>query len=220
MPDVVRFQTGDRPWSENVLMQYVETEWRRRLKLIRGKLRIVGPDRDPGPYRERDDAIHRAAQEITSSDTGTVLRLENERDKGVRARVVDAQNPFGPVYHTTGPCRDDYPNMVIRHNAGGQIVKMQEPALEAYAEAERLNGRPIRITGEGWRSCAIQSALYRSDPGRFANPAYSRHCRGLAIDVFNTPDNLTAKAKTALESVGFCFGVNGEPWHAAYTECG
>ena len=90
----------------------------------------------------------------------------------------------------------------------------------AYAEAERLNGRPIRITGEGWRSCNSQYVLYHSDPGRFADPARSRHCRGLAIDVYNTADNLTAKAKASLEYVGWNFAVPGELWHASFLERG
>lgn len=217
----VKFQTGDKAWSDDVLMQDVEAEWRKRLKAIRGDLRLDSPGEMPGPFRKRDEAITRAVHQVMSqTKPGLTIFVSNDKGKGVRAHVVASQHPFGQIFHTTGPCKDDYPNMVNDHNAAGQIVKLQKPAMLAYHEAERLNGRAIRITGEGFRSCSLQWSLYNSDPGRFANPNDSRHCRGLAIDVENTPENLTAKAKTSLVSVGFCFGVSGEPWHAAYTECG
>lgn len=216
---VVRFQNNDKPWSEDVLMQDVDAEWRRRLKPFRGDLRLDSPGETPGPYRKRDDAIRRGVKRIMSSEPGDMVFISNARGKGVRARVVDAQNPFGVVYHTVGPCKDDYENIVYDHNAAGQLVKLQRPAMLAYHEAERMNGAPIRITGIGWRSCASQDALYRSDPSRFAPSERSRHCRGLAIDVYNTADNLTTLAKGCLEAVGFCQGVSGEPWHFAYTEC-
>lgn len=135
--------------------------------------------------------------------------------------------PFGDIWPCEGICKDNYRNIVISQNAGGQIVKLQEPAMRAYHEAERLNGRKlpwkkhrkpkaIRITGEGWRSCFSQAALYHSDPGRFANPNDSRHCRGLAIDVFNDRADLNTRTRRCLRRVGFSFPVSGEPWHACY----
>ena len=137
--------------------------------------------------------------------------------------------PFGDIFPHVSPCKDDFPNIVTDHNAAGQIVKLQEPAMRAYHEAERLNGRklpwhkhrtpkPIRITGIGFRSCADQTDLYvhSSPPGRFAPPDSSRHCNGLAIDVYNDTTNLNTRTKRCLIKVGFSFPVSGEPWHACY----
>ncbi len=214
-----RFQTNDKPWSDDVLMDDVEAEWRKRLKPFRGDLRLDSPDELPGPFRKRDDAITRGVHTVTTqTKPGLIVFISNAKGKGVRVRVAESENPFGPIFRTTGPCNDSYPNIVVGQNAAGQRVKLQKPALLAYQEAERLNGRPIRITGEGFRSCASQWSLYRSEPGRFANPDSSRHCRGLAIDVYNTADNLTPKAKSSLEAVGFNFAVSGEPWHCSYLE--
>jgi len=141
------------------------------------------------------------------------------------------KTPFGDIFPTQGRCKDDYPTIITFQNAAGQLMRLQAPAMRAFLEAERLNGRKlpwrkhrrpkaIRITGEGWRSCASQASLYRSDPGRFADPASSRHCRGLAVDVYNTPDNLTRRARRALQRTGWRFAVAGEPWHASYWEAG
>jgi len=141
------------------------------------------------------------------------------------------KTPFGAIYPTEGPCYDNYANIVTFHNTAGQLMKLQEPAKRAWLEAERLNGRKlpwkklrkpkaIRITGEGWRSCSSQTALWQSDSHRFAYPGGSRHCRGLAVDVYNTPDNLTARAKRSLEACDWNFGVSGEPWHCSFWESG
>lgn len=137
--------------------------------------------------------------------------------------------PFGDIFPTVGRCRDSYVNLVTFQNAAGQLIKLQEPASRAFLKAELLNGRKlpwrkhrkpkaIRITGEGFRSCADQSALYSSDPGRFADPNGSRHCRGLAVDVDTASTNLTRRAKRALERCSWNFAVEGEPWHASYWE--
>jgi hypothetical protein len=215
--NVYRFQVNDNPWrDEDVLAQDLAAKWSKLLRPFRGKLRLDSPGADPGPYRQRPDAIHRGVTAMTHGETGTVIFIANEAHKGVRCRSVVSLHPYGPIFPCTGPCKDDYPNMVIRHNAGGQLFKMQEPAALAYAEAERINGRPIRITGEAWRSCSQQSALYHSDPGRFANPDTSRHCRGLAMDVYNDSVNLNTKSRAALISVGFSAPVNGEPWHYCF----
>jgi len=217
MTDTYRFQVNDNPWRDEVVLpQDIEAKWAKLLRPFRGKLRLDSPDADPGPYLQRPDAIHRGVTKITHGDTGTIVFISNERHKGVRCRSVDLKHPYGPIFPCVGPCKDDYPNIVIRHNRGGQLFKMQEPAALAYAEAERIYGKCIRITGEAWRSCSQQSALYRSDPKRFANPDGSRHCRGLAMDVYNDSTNLNTKSKAALESVGFSFPVAGEPWHCCY----
>ncbi|MGH2595789.1 MAG: hypothetical protein ACRDH7_07475 [Actinomycetota bacterium] len=218
---LAKFQTNDKPWSDPVLPQDWESTYRKRLIPFRGELRLDSPGELPGPYRPRKEAIHRAVTRFDHEDNpGLTIFISNRAHKGVRAQLIRVNQPFGPIFHTTGPCKDNYPNIVVDHNAAGQLVKLQRCSMLAYHEAERLNGKPITITGEGWRSCSQQSALYHSDPGRFANPDDSRHCRGLAIDVTNTPANLTTKAKASLESVGFCQGVSGEPWHFAFSECG
>lgn len=213
-----KFQTNDKPWSEVVLPQDYTREFARRLRSFLGPFHIREQGGQYGPYRKREEAVHRAVTRLTAGEQGFQLWVANASNKGVRARVIDVENPWGPIYHTTGPCRDDYPNIKVWHNRAGQLVKMQEPALEAYAEAERLNGKAILITGMAWRSCSQQWDLYNSDPGRFANPNTSRHCRGLAMDVAYTSTNLTSKARDALVAVGFNFAVAGEPWHASFIE--
>lgn len=220
---IARFQTNDKPWSDPVLQQTWEHEWGKRLRPFLGPFHQREQGDLFGPYRKRADAVHRVTVKMDGQDKPATFYVENKAHKGVRAHMMFAtpEEAFGKVYHTVGPCKDDYPNMHIDHNMAGQIVKMQEPAMLAYHMAEEINGAAIRITGEGWRSCSQQSILHNSPPpGRFADPDVSRHPRGLAIDVYNTPDNLTPKAKAALEAVGFCQGVPGEPWHFAFTECG
>lgn len=222
---VAKFQTNDKPWSDLVLAQYWRPEWRRRLRPFTGPFHLRNNDGHPpvddfGPYRARDEIIDRVLTQMGSGDAGEFFYICNANGKGARAQLRDVDQPFGRVYHTVGPCKDDYPNVTTTHNLAGQLLRGQLPALLAFHEAERLNGRAIRITGEGQRSCSLQSALYRSDPGRFAPPDTSRHCRGLAFDIEYTPSNLTSKARASLEAVGFIFGVSGEPWHCAFMEAG
>lgn len=221
---VAKFQTNDKPWSpEVVLQQDWEREWANRLRPFLGPFHQRELGDQFGPYRKRKDAVHHVTIQMDAQDKPDTFFVANKNNKGVRAHMFFAtpEEAFGKVYHTIDPCQDSYPNMVIDHNMAGQIVKLQESAMLAYHMAEELNGKAIRITGEGWRSCSQQSALHNSPPpGRFADPDVSRHPRGLALDIYNTPDNLTPHAKWALEEVGFCQGVSGEPWHFAFTECG
>lgn len=225
--DVARFQSNDKPWSDDVLPLDWEKEWTRRLRFIKGPYHVKRVNEPPGPARTRPEAVDIVVREMMAAGEKFQIAVWNDDDaskaKVVRARTLSKDNPFGPVYHTTGPCRDDYPNIIKFQNRAGQLMKLQEPAAEAYLQAEAMNGKAITGTGYpfiGWRSCEVQTDLYRSDPGRFANPDDSRHCRGLAVDVTNTPTNLTSRARSCLIEVGFCFGVSGEPWHAAFQECG
>jgi hypothetical protein len=134
---------------------------------------------------------------------------------------------FGDLYLGTGPCKDNYPNIITVQTAAGQMLTLQAPAARAFLQAERLNGRklpwrehrkpkPIAITGVGRRTCASQQAYYDSDHERYAPPSSSRHCRARAVDIFNTARNLTRRARRCLIKVGFSFPVSGEPWHACY----
>jgi len=145
--------------------------------------------------------------------------------------MTRVKTPFGDIFPTEGDCKDDYPNISTFHNAAGQIMKLQEPAQRAWLAAELLNGRKlpwkkkrkpkaITITGEGWRSCSSQTALWQSDTHRFAYPGSSRHCRGLAVDCYNTSTNLTRRAKRSLEACDWHFSVPGEPWHVSFHEVG
>ncbi len=214
--DTYRFQVNDNPWRDEVVeAQDLAAVWAKLLRPFRGDLRLDSPDADPGPWLKRPDALHRGVTKMTHADEPTVVFIANKARKGVRCRSVHREG-YGKVYQCVGPCKDDYPNMVIRHNRGGQLFKMQEPAALAYADAENIYGHPIRITGEAWRSCEQQTALYRSDPGRFANPDGSHHCRGLAMDVYNDATNLNSRSRAALIEVGFAFPVSGEPWHASF----
>ena len=140
------------------------------------------------------------------------------------------ETPYGAIHPVEGPCKDDYDNVVTFQNAAGQFLTLQRPAMRAWLEAERLNGRrrirkdkrkpkAILVTGTR-RSCAYQTQLHNAEPDRFADPDESRHCRALAADVTNTPRNLTRRARRCLIKVGFYFGVPGEPWHCSYYKDG
>lgn len=136
--------------------------------------------------------------------------------------------PFGDIFPTIGPCKD-YPNLATFQNAAGQVMTLQEPAMRSFLAAERLNGRKlpwkkhrtpraIQVTGTT-RSCALQTQLQNSDPGRFADPDSSAHPRGLAIDVTNYPRNLTRRARRALTRTGWRQArPDDEPWHFSYWE--
>lgn len=219
---VAKFQTNDKPWSTDVVLpQDWEHEWARRLRPFIGPFHQREQGDQFGPFRKRSDAVHHVTVTMDAQKQPTTFFVANKSGKGVRAHMtLVGPEAFGKVFHTIGPCKDDYPNIITRHNMAGQLVTLQEPAMLAYLMAEELNSHAITITGQGFRSCELQSALFHSDPGRFADPDESRHCRALAIDVTNIPTNLTPKAKWCLEEVGFCQGVPGEPWHFAFTECG
>lgn len=138
------------------------------------------------------------------------------------------QTPYGPIYPTVGPCRDDYLNIRTRTTPSGTILKLQLPAIRAWERAELRNGRKypwrkhrtpkaIPVTGT-WRSCAEQTQLHNDDPQRYADPNGSRHCRGLAGDV-NTAF-LTRRVKRCLAREGFHMPRADEPWHWSYYENG
>jgi hypothetical protein len=203
--------------------EFYDQSVHKRMSKIDGPVHL-SIDGDPfGPYVSRGTGTTRLLNKSHDGKAGDWYRLWNKDKKGVTTRIVDAKRNYGNIFPTTGPCKDDYPNIKVAHNMAGQLVKLQEPALLSYLDAERINGHAIQLTGYpfgGWRSCEIQSQLYRSDPGRFADPDGSRHCRGLAIDVYYSSSNLTAKARAALVSLGWNFAVSGEPWHCSYIESG
>jgi hypothetical protein len=123
-----------------------------------------------------------------------------------------ASTPAAPVTgNTSGQCNDKVP-LVER---GG--VKLQPPAMGAFLQAQARAGQRISLTGS-WRSCAIQTAGYRLNPGRFADPASSMHPQGLAIDVRNpVPANVRA---ALLASGWFQSRPDDEPWHFSYGRAG
>jgi hypothetical protein len=150
--------------------------------------------------------------------------------------MTDIQTQYG-VIHDGGSCCDDYDNINIYQQTDSRIVKLQGPALRAFKAAEqritpkrmkvRGKTRHILITGIGWRDCALQRQLWLSDPGRYANPDGSKHCRGLAIDVDQgqrwtgrTTAGTLAAIKKALLLEGWHYAVPGEPWHTSYVVSG
>jgi hypothetical protein len=119
--------------------------------------------------------------------------------------------------------------------SAGDVV-MQGPALRAFREAEvrattrRLRRKglvtPIILTGVGYRSFAVQKALYEGPDNtggtRFANPNGSLHCEALADDIHTGFLGLLAgrRARKALIAEGFFFAVPGEPWHCSFNRKG
>lgn len=124
-------------------------------------------------------------------------------------------NPWGRI-RCGGLCKDNYAR--IRHyHHDGQVVTLQQAALASFREAEDACGFPLVVTGS-IRSCSQQTALWRSDPARFAPPNITAHCRGLAIDVSQ------AQAKVKLAKVNRALRARGwhqarpidEPWHYSF----
>lgn len=118
-----------------------------------------------------------------------------------------------------GPCNDDYARIEIYHQIPGQAyVKLQAAALRSFKDAEdAINGK-ILLTGSGWRACSTQSALYRSDPSRYANPNTTGHTRGLAIDVSMNQSLTKLKAikKALLWRHWHQSRPDDEPWHYSF----
>jgi len=109
---------------------------------------------------------------------------------------------------------------------GGSPVKLQGPAMRAFKAAEVRYGkrtgrmwRAIPLTGS-WRSCSLQTQLYRSNTTRYANPDGSLHCRGLAIDVSTASPN-QAIIVACLKAEGWHrFSPDREPWHHSFFRTG
>jgi len=147
---------------------------------------------------------------------------------------------YGFVYYG-GACRDRYPNFRTYDQGGGHTVfTLQKPALLAYLEAQvkfakasgwtqaRIErnqkaidgkkypeGRPIGVLAGSNRTCSTQAQLYKSDPNRYANPTYTGHTRGIAVDVSQAQDDL-AEANRCLLSAGWKRARSDEPWHFSY----
>lgn len=147
---------------------------------------------------------------------------------------------YGFVYYG-GACRDHYPNFRTYDQGGGHtIFTLQKPALIAYLDAQvkfaretgwskerigrshhaidgkkYLEGRPIGVLVGTNRTCSTQAQLYASDPGRYADPKYTGHTRGIAVDVSQNQDDL-AEANAALIRAGWVRARPDEPWHFSY----
>jgi hypothetical protein len=149
--------------------------------------------------------------------------------------------PYGRIFYG-GPCKDDYANMVTYDQGGGrQVLTLQEPAMQAWFGAQvryarrsgwskaRINrnwvtlgkwqyleGRPILVLPGTNRSCATQTALYRSDSSRYARPEITGHTRGLAVDLDQRQPNLTViRGVLALEGWKQV-RPDDEPWHCSF----
>lgn len=159
----------------------------------------------------------------------------------------DFRTPYGTVTARNPGRKEAPPNLqTLKRRAGGPAIDglvytkdagdvvLQGPALRAFREAEkratpdriRKKGKvvPIILTGEGYRSYALQYDLYHSEDNRksgytrFADPDGSLHVEALAVDVNNNWLQLLAgrRARKALIAVGWFFAVDGEPWHASF----
>ena len=145
--------------------------------------------------------------------------------------MSDYNTHYG-VIHTSNPGPfHKYPNINTYHQTATRSVILQGPALRAFKAAEQRitprrmkkkgKTRHILITGVGFRDYQTQSELYRSDPGRFADPDGSMHVEGLAIDVDQSQGAFRLyQIKKALLLEGWHYAVAGEPWHASYVVSG
>lgn len=134
------------------------------------------------------------------------------------------QTPYGVIRYG-GACRDKYPNFETYNQEGDHtILTLQRPAMKAFKAAEvryqnKTNEKKLILVLPGTnRTCATQAALYRSDPNRYANPAYTGHTRGLAVDI-DQRQGLTnlRMIYTALLNEGWKKArPDDEPWHLSY----
>lgn len=99
------------------------------------------------------------------------------------------RTPYGTIYYG-GPCKDNYRNFETYDQPGNHtILTLQRPAMKAFKAAEaryqkKTNQKKFILVLPGTnRLCSTQAALYRSDPNRYADPRYTGHTRGLAIDI-------------------------------------
>lgn len=146
----------------------------------------------------------------------------------------EIQTPTGPIRYG-GPCRDDYPNFETYAQGGGNtVLTLQRPAMRAFKDAQATyakashwtkkrreknpDGKAIKVLPGTNRSCATQSALFKSDPGRYADPKITGHTRGLAIDVDQSQGWLALRRiRRALRLAGWTqTRPDDEPWHYSY----
>lgn len=137
----------------------------------------------------------------------------------------------GYIYYG-GPCRDNYHNLERYDQGGGHtIFELQRPAMKAFKAAQvrlakrngwskkRIENNPdgmeIVVLAGTNRSCATQTALYRSDSSRYAPPQYTGHTRGLAVDLDQRQDHL-ADIHSCLLAEGWHYARSDEPWHTSY----
>ena len=121
---------------------------------------------------------------------------------------------YGTI-HYGGVCKDNYQNIVLFHQNGGQTVKLQKPAMDSF-KAASVKVKGIPLTGS-WRSCAYQAQLYASDSNRYASPNGTAHTRGLAIDVSTAISFLKKRAiHRALTARGWHQARADEPWHYSF----
>lgn len=134
------------------------------------------------------------------------------------------KTPYGLIRYG-GACRDSYPNFETYDQGGGHtVLTLQRPAMKAFKAAEeryqnKTNPQKvIRVLPGTNRTCATQTALYRSDPNRYADPKYTGHTRGLAIDVDQSQGAANLKMiYTALRNEGWHKArPDDEPWHLSY----
>lgn len=139
----------------------------------------------------------------------------------------DFDTKYGTITARNPGRMEQPPNLRTYAQTGDKRVLLQGPALRAFKAAEiaatprrmRKKGKvlPILITGVGYRSYDLQKALYKKEPGRFANPDGSLHVEALAVDIDMTQSVFRrARIQRALEAEGWHYGVEGEPWHASF----
>jgi hypothetical protein len=141
----------------------------------------------------------------------------------------DFETKYG-VITVRNPGRvNEPPNLQTYAQTATRHVQLQGPALRAFKAAElRITPRRLKrkgkvrhilITGEGYRSYALQKSLVENSdqPGRYADPDGSLHVEALAVDVDQGQSVFRLRAiRKALEAEGWHYGVSGEPWHASF----
>ena len=145
--------------------------------------------------------------------------------------VIEKDTRYGKVYRNLATCQDDYDNIVtsrVYHKPSGIIrvrpramnITAQRPLIKALRDVEEQLGFEVVVTGSA-RTCALQAALYKKDPDRYARPSEGLHCQALAIDVNTTwraalSDKDEARFVAWMKHVGFTQARPDEPWHWSF----
>lgn len=140
--------------------------------------------------------------------------------------IEKKETDWGAVYRSS-TCKDNYetivtseyyrkPSGLIRRRKRDIAITLQRPALESLRECEAKLGREIKVTGTS-RTCALQAALYKKDPQRYAPPNVGLHCQSLAIDVSTLDSELKTRVREVLTHHGWTQArPYDEPWHFSF----
>lgn len=173
---------------------------------------------------------------LDGPDVGSVPLVDpTAAPVGFTGGTGSPDEPAIPNPSTSGPANaSKHPTNLVPIGQGSH--RLIAPAADAFKRAERMLGKPIRVS-DSYRDYESQAASYRRDPKRFANPDKSAHVEGRAVDVDlgalgirrGTMDEAAYKELVrVMYATGWCNwqiaagntgGKIAEPWHFSWGVC-